>query len=137
MVHGDEEADIAFLDTALAATFARCRIDPARIAIAGFSDGATAALCWGLVNGALFSAIAAFSPGFVHVAAAPEGRPRIFISHGTRDPVFPVERCGRPIAGTLRTAGYAVDYREFDGGHAVPGGLAVAGLDSLLIAPRA
>ena len=34
--------------------------------------------------------------------------------------VLPIERCGRRIAVRLRALGYAVNYREFSGGHVVP-----------------
>ena len=38
-------------------------IDPSRIAMAGFSDGASYSLSVGLANGDLFSAVFGFSPG--------------------------------------------------------------------------
>jgi phospholipase/carboxylesterase len=115
--------DVAFLDAALARVFTRHAIDPARIAIAGFSDGASYALSIGLANGDLFSDVLAFSPGF---AAPPRelGRPRVFVSHGVHDRVLPIERCSRRIVLRLRAEGYDVDYREFDGGHSVPEALA-------------
>jgi phospholipase/carboxylesterase len=49
-----------------------------------------------------------------------KGRPRVFISHGTRDPVLPIENCSRRIVPRLEQAGYEVSYHEFDGGHTVP-----------------
>ena len=89
--------DVAFLDRALDGVFARHAIDPGRIAIAGFSDGASYALSLGIINGALFRDIFAFSPGF----AAPtrtENSPRIFLCHGREDRVLPINRCGRRTA---------------------------------------
>jgi phospholipase/carboxylesterase len=111
--------DVAFLDRMLDWLFDAYTIDPARIAIAGFSDGASYALSLGLGNGALFSDILALSPGF----AAPsrtEDRPRIFIAHGREDPVLPFERCGDRLAAALTQSGYDVAYRPFSGGHVVP-----------------
>lgn len=111
--------DVAFLDRALDTLFAALDIDPTKIAIAGFSDGASYAISLGLTNGRLFSDILAFSPGF----AAPtrtEDAPRIFVSHGREDPVLPIGRCGRRVAAALEEAAYDVDYREFVGGHVVP-----------------
>jgi predicted esterase len=110
--------DVTRLDGALASVFATCPIDPERVVFGGFSDGASYALSLGLANGDLVTHIVAFSPGFV---AAPEtlGRPRIFVTHGTDDPVLPVDRCGRTVVRRLRGAGYEVSYEEFDGGHAV------------------
>jgi phospholipase/carboxylesterase len=105
--------------------FERHAVDPGRVAIAGFSDGASYALSLGLANGELFSAVLAFSPGF---AAPPSrhGAPRVFMSHGTGDRVLPVARTSRLIAPLLEASGLAVEYREFDGGHAIPAEIARA-----------
>src|SRR4051812_18380455 len=119
VIHKDYGEDVAFLDRALGELFRTCPVDPARIAIAGFSDGASYALSLGLINGTLFRDVIAFSPGFA-LPAQTEDRPAIFISHGREDPVLPIERCGRRIAVRLRSLGYKVDYREFVGGHVVP-----------------
>jgi phospholipase/carboxylesterase len=117
-VRGPLGPDVAFLDAALALAFASVPTDLARIALAGFSDGASAALTLGLANGDRFTHVAAFAPGFV-TALPPAGRPAIFVTHGTRDQILPIDRCSRRIVPALRAAGYAVDYREFDGGHII------------------
>jgi len=108
--------DVAFLDGALQAVFARFVVDPQRIAIAGFSDGASYALSLGLANGDLFRAVIAFSPGF---AAPPvrHGRPRIYVSHGITDRVLPIARGSRILVPRLRREGYDVVYHELEGGH--------------------
>jgi phospholipase/carboxylesterase len=62
--------------------------------------------------------VIAFSPGFM-APAGQTGSPRIFISHGTRDGVLPIDRCSRRIVPQLERAGYDVLYREFDGGHMI------------------
>ena len=77
------------------------------------------ALSAGITNGDLFSHIIAFSPGFL-APAGQRGAPRIFISHGTRDEVLPIERCSRQIAPLLDQAGYDLRYLEFAGPHTVP-----------------
>jgi predicted esterase len=106
-------------DRALQHVFAHYAIDPARLAIGGFSDGASYALSLGLANGDLFTHVLAFSPGFV--APAPSrGAPRIFIAHGSEDTVLSVEPCGRTIVHQLRAGGYTVEYDEFAGGHLIP-----------------
>ncbi|HEX8569683.1 MAG TPA: hypothetical protein VF699_07140 [Caulobacteraceae bacterium] len=113
----DYGPDVDYIDAALEHVFKRFAVS--KVAVAGFSDGASYALSLGLANGDLFSGVLAFSPGFT----APDpivGRPSVFISHGDDDRVLPIARCGRPIAERLRRAGYDVDYREFDGGHTVP-----------------
>jgi predicted esterase len=89
---GREGPDIAFIDRALAQTFNRYAIDPSKVAIAGFSDGASYALSVGLTNGDLFTHVIAFSPGFM-APGAQVGRARLFISHGKTDNVLPIDRC--------------------------------------------
>jgi phospholipase/carboxylesterase len=111
--------DVVFIERALEHVFARCNIDPDHIAIEGFSDGASYALSLGLTNGDLFTHVLAFSPGFM-APARMEGKPRLFISHGTRDAVLPIERCSRRIVPQVQQAGYDVLYREFEGPHTVP-----------------
>ena len=122
--------DVAFLDRALDALFRRYTVDPDRISVEGFSDGASYALSVGLLNGDLFSRIVAFSPGFF-LAPEAHGRPSIFVSHGVHDRVLPIDRCSRRLVPRLRHAGYDVDYHEFDGGHVVPAELAEQAADWL------
>src|SRR4029077_5418133 len=100
------------------ALFARCAIDRRRLAIGGFSDGASYALSLGLTNGDRFSAITAFSPGSI-VGAPGRNHPQIFISHGVGDQVLPVASTSRIFVPSLRKNGYNIDYREFSGRHAV------------------
>jgi phospholipase/carboxylesterase len=119
--------DVAFLNGALTRVFERYAVDPRRVAIGGFSDGASYALSLGLTNGDLFGHVLAFSPGFV-APADQRGMPRIFVSHGTRDDVLPIDQGGRHIVPLARQAGYDVTYREFEGGHAVPDEVARAAL---------
>jgi phospholipase/carboxylesterase len=111
--------DVATIDAALDQVHARWRVDARATVLAGFSDGASYALSLGLAQGDRFSHLVAFSPGFV--APGPRrGRPPVYVSHGRADPVLPIDRCSRRIVPALRAAGYAVEFVEFDGGHAVP-----------------
>jgi phospholipase/carboxylesterase len=112
------DTDLPFVNRALARTFARCRIDPRRIAVGGFSDGATYALRLGLTNGDLFGAVMALSPGGA-LAENAVGKPRVFIAHGTVDRVLPISRTSDAIVRELRSTGYRVTYRRFRGGHQV------------------
>jgi predicted esterase len=121
--------DVEAIDIALDAVFSRFPIDPARLAIGGFSDGASYALSLGVTNGDLFSRILAFSPGFV-VSQVRAGQPAVFVSHGTADPVLPIDRCSRRLVPLLRADGYDVDYREFPGRHEVPPDQVRAALDA-------
>jgi predicted esterase len=127
-LYGPYGADVAFIDRALVHVFERCAIDPARVVIEGFSDGASYALSLGITNGDLFSRVIAFSPCIL-APAAEVGRPRIFISHGTADRILPIDGCGRRLATRLENAGYIVDFRQFDGPHRVPPDIARAALE--------
>jgi predicted esterase len=129
LIAGGLGRDVAVLDAALEQVFARQPVS--RVAVGGFSDGASYALSLGLANGDLFDTVLAFSPGFV-AASGIEGRPRVWVSHGTGDRVLPVDRCGRRVVHDLTGAGYDVTYEEFDGGHEVTPGLVTAALDTWL-----
>jgi phospholipase/carboxylesterase len=111
--------DVEFIDRALEWTFERLALDTRRLAMTGFSDGGSYALSLGLTNGDLFTHLIAFTPGFM-APAQRRGKPPIFVSHGTRDGVLPIERCSRRIVPQLDREGYEVRYREFDGPHTVP-----------------
>ncbi|CAA9489860.1 MAG: serine esterase, putative [uncultured Solirubrobacteraceae bacterium] len=123
VIRGGFGPDVAFLDRALAQVFASCPVDPARVVLEGFSDGASYALSLGIGNGDLFTHIVAFAPGFA-APAVQVGRPRVFVTHGVHDAVLPIDRCSRRLVPALRGADYDVTYEEFDGGHVVPPELA-------------
>jgi phospholipase/carboxylesterase len=118
LLAGQYGADVTLIDQALEQTFSRYAVDPARMAVGGFSDGASYALSLGITNGDLFTHVLAFSPGFM-APVERRGRPRVLISHGTRDGVLPIDLCSRRIVPRLERAGYDVRYREFDGGHTI------------------
>jgi predicted esterase len=119
--------DVSFVNRALERVFDTVAVDPARIAVGGFSDGATYAVSLGLINGDLFRRVVAFSPGFV-IEGTPHGTPQFFVSHGVADPILPIDRCSRLIVSGLRKRGYDVTLREFDGGHEVPADIAREGM---------
>jgi predicted esterase len=125
VIGGEYGPDVALIDRALADVFQRYAVDTARLAIGGFSDGASYALSLGLINGDVFTHIMAFSPGFI-ASGSRHGQPRLFVSHGTRDDVLPIDRCSRRIVPQVQRAGYDVQYHEFDGGHTVPPDMAQA-----------
>ena len=117
--------DYVAINRALEEAFTRCAIDRNRLAIGGFSDGASYALSLGLANGDVFSFVIAFSPGFI-VRARARGRignnneiqiPLVYIAHGTADNVLPIASTSRIFVSSLRKNGYKVEFREFSGGH--------------------
>lgn len=119
VIMGNYGKDVSFIDQALTHVFNHYEIDTSRLAIGGFSDGASYALSLGLINGDLFTHIIAFSPGFI-APGIRQGKPRIYISHGTHDAVLPIEVCSRRIVPRLQREQYDVTYREFDGPHTIP-----------------
>ena len=119
VVTGGLDVDLESVDQAVAETWARCGLAHDRLALGGFSDGATYALTLGVANGDLFPAIIALSPGGI-LAETRRGRPRVFVSHGTDDEVLPIAGASDTIVPVLRQAGLDVTYRRFRGGHEVP-----------------
>jgi phospholipase/carboxylesterase len=111
--------DVEFLQRALGWVGSRCAIDRGRLALTGFSDGASYALSLGIGNGDLFGHILAFSPGVMQPASA-AGKPRIFLSHGTADRTMPIDDTSRKFVPRLKALGYDIVYREFDGRHVLP-----------------
>ncbi|MGE0811796.1 MAG: alpha/beta hydrolase [Vicinamibacterales bacterium] len=109
--------DVRFIDDALRATFDRVAVDPARLALGGLSDGGFYALSLGIVNGDLFTHLAAVAPGWMAPPAPAVGHPRIFIGHGTRDTVYGVRTSRVRVVPELRRRGYDVTYYEFVGPH--------------------
>ena len=126
------DTDVRFVDRAPQRGFARCRVDPRRLAVGGFSSGAGMALWLGLANGDLFRGVIALSGG----GSLPDervGKPHIFVAHGMRDQVIPIALRGDEIVRRLRNdGGYRVTYRRFEGGHRVVSAIARAAVVTTL-----
>jgi phospholipase/carboxylesterase len=135
LILGGFGPDVNFINRALHTAYQTVHIDQNRIFTSGFSDGASYSLSLGLTNGDFFTRIAAYSPGFMR-AAAQRGQPRFFITHGNMDEVLPVES-SRYIVEQLQSAKYEVEYREFDGPHAVSLSLARESYAWMCSAPTA
>lgn len=127
-IHGEFGADVRNINTTLDWVFARCAVDTTRLGLMGFSDGATYAIGLGRANGDLVRRVNVFSPGFL-LPVAPVGKPEFFITHGTADQVLSIESPRNIIVPQLRSAGYSVDYREWDGGHGVSAALLEQSVD--------
>lgn len=119
-------ADVAYINASIAQVADLYAIDPTRVAIQGFSDGATYALSLGLASGKTFTHVIAFSPGGV---APPQlsGTPQVFISAGQKDAVFPHAAMAR-VACQLAANGYPVTFDAFAGGHEVPPAIAAGAM---------
>jgi len=130
-IRNEFDEDVVFLNRSLEFVFEKLDVDPARLAIGGFSDGASYGLSLGLVNGDLFPRVVACSPGFI-IQAPANGKPRLFFSHGQSDQVLPIDQCSRVMVPRLRSMGYDVTFREFDGRHELPPDIAIEALKWML-----
>ena len=123
--------DAANFDAALAALSARVPVDPSRIVLLGFSDGASHALSFGLARPKTFRAILAMSPGYAFAPRRPDPTQPIFIAHGRRDRVLPAANVREMIKG-LEGVGYRPEVRWFNGGHRIDPNLLREALDFAL-----
>jgi phospholipase/carboxylesterase len=108
--------DVDYIAAAVGKIAGLCRIDRARMTVAGFSDGASYSLSFGISFGDVFSRVVSMSPGVMQPMAA-RGKPKIFISHGTNDQVMPIDETSRRFVPRLKNLGYDVTYREYEGAH--------------------
>ena len=110
--------DVEFLDDALAFTFDRVNVDPEKISIAGFSDGASEAIGIGIANAGLFSRVLAHSPGLLLTPFA-RGVPKILVSAGENDDVIQLSSTTSVVAN-LRVKGFTVEYTVYPNtGHTI------------------
>jgi predicted esterase len=120
LIEGGEASDLRFLDGVLHSLYRRYRIDPARQAIAGFSDGASYGLAVGLSNPRIFSAVMAWAAGFLAIDAPnlkpDDPKPRVFLEYGTHDQLFPFDRVALPMRDVLTRMGYPLEFRVDEGG---------------------
>ncbi|WP_181306906.1 alpha/beta hydrolase [Rufibacter sp. XAAS-G3-1] len=123
--------DVIFLDQAIAQVLETYAVDSTHMALGGFSDGASYALCLGLTNGDLFTHLIAFSPGF-SFSREKHGSPEVFISHGVNDGVLPIDPCGRQVNHDLQRQGLNVNYLEFDGDHEIPANISQEAIEWFL-----
>ena len=108
--------DVDFIAEAFGQTASRYRVDRGHLGIGGFSDGASYSLSFGISFGDQFQSVISMSPGVMQPIAA-RGKPRIFLSHGTSDPIMPIDQTSRRFAPRLKSLGYDVTYREYEGRH--------------------
>ncbi|MBV8889815.1 MAG: hypothetical protein JO305_09135 [Alphaproteobacteria bacterium] len=126
-------ADLRTIDAVVQKIADRFPLDPTRIAIGGFSDGASFALTVGLANPGLFTHVLAFSPGFFVPPQPPIPRGQcVFVSHGRGDLVLPFERTGRAVVDQLAALGIETAFHPFDGGHEMPPALIAVAVDMWL-----
>ena len=110
--------DLKALDLSLADLFTKVAVDPARVGIMGFSDGATYAVSIGTANPQLFHTVIAYSPGPAFPTKF-DATQRIFISHAEEDPVLPYSTT-RGMIARMRVKKMPLMFESFHGGHEVP-----------------
>ncbi len=119
LIMGEVGFDVAFIDGVLRWTFDNINVDPTRLTLGGFSDGATYSTWLGLRNGGVFSRLAIFS-GCANVPGGRVGSPLLYVTHGITDSAFPIDSCSRALVPALRERDYTVEYLEYEAGHIIP-----------------
>ena len=101
-------------------------LEPGRLGLVGYSDGASYALSVGLSNPELFRGVMGWAAGFVAIeneaAAAGVPRPAVLVEYGTHDELFPFEQVALPMREQLEGFGCAVTFRVDQGGRHWPSG---------------
>ncbi len=113
------DEDVRYIGAAYRYVTGMLDVDRAHVALGGVSDGAGYALSMGLAYGDVFNHLMVFSEGLM-TPFRWQGKPRIFIAHGTRDVQMPIEQTSRRFVPQLQERGYDVTFREYDGGHGAP-----------------
>jgi len=116
------------LDQSLADLFSHAAVDPSRVILLGFSDGASYGLSLGTANPKLFTTVIALSPGGFAPPDRIDRAQRIFIAHGRGDSVLPFAAT-KGIADALHGAGANVRFRPFVGDHQIDPESLVEALD--------
>jgi phospholipase/carboxylesterase len=111
--------DVHFLGPAYRHVAGILDLDTSRVALGGVSDGAGYALGMGLAYGDAFKHIMVFAGGLMRPFRR-QGKPRLFFAHGVEDVQMPIEITTRRFVPQLKSEGYNVTYREYQGGHRVP-----------------
>lgn len=114
----------AALGEAAAACAERLRLEPRRVVLGGFSQGAMVAADCAFRSGLPWAGLCLLSGAPLHLARwrrqaeSLAGRP-VLQTHGRMDPILPFDGA-EAVRDTLTAAGMAVDFRPFMGGHTIP-----------------
>lgn len=126
--------DIKALDETLADLFAKVAIDPAKMGVMGFSNGATYSLSIGTANPQLFSTVIALSPGPAFPTKFDQAQ-RVFISHGEQDNVLPYSYT-RSVVAKLRVKKMPIEFHAFKGKHEIPDAIRARAIDFFMGRPE-
>jgi phospholipase/carboxylesterase len=118
LILGNVGPDAAYIEQLLDWAFDNISVDPTRLTLGGFSDGASYTAWLGLLNGDIFPQLLIMS-GCSRFPDVRVGKPRILMMHGNADRVFGVNSCVSLLLPGLELAGYDVEFIQFEGGHVV------------------
>jgi len=116
------------IDEALQDLFGRASIDPSRIVLLGFSDGASYALSLGLSNPRLFTSVVALSPGMYAPPRRVDKAQLVYIAHGRSDRILRFSNT-EAIVERLRDDRAKLRFHPFDGDHRIDKGALAEALD--------
>lgn len=122
--------DIPLMDEAMKIALGGLNVDPARVSVQGFSDGASMAIALGRANGDLFKRVSAQSPGTMLNTTGVQ-KPVFYISHGAQDEGLPVGNTRNMVS--ILSQVYTVIYDEFQGGHTIPPEIVLKAVDFLAL----
>ena len=134
IVVGGHGPDLQRLEAALSTVASHFRLNPARLAFAGFSDGGSYALSMGLTNGDVASHVIGLSAGFMNTFSQ-AGTPKVFVAHGRSDKQLPIETSAHPHAKRLLDSGYDLTLQPFDGDHVIVPWVVARAVDFFLGTP--
>jgi phospholipase/carboxylesterase len=117
------EQALKALDGVVRETFDQHRVAPGQAILLGFSQGGAMTYRYGMLRPEMFAGLVILSGALRNPEALlpqlPEGRgQRVFIAHGTDDPVVPVD-LSRNAVTFLEAQGYRPLYREYPMGHEI------------------
>lgn len=110
----EDPQDTRFISEAISEVLRSHRVDVSRIAVMGFSDGASLGLSLAVAHPWVFQAAMVWGAGFCLRKFGPPPLdapvPRLLVGHGRHDVLFNVDKVTRPIIERLEKVGYAVDF---------------------------
>jgi phospholipase/carboxylesterase len=117
----DFQTALAVLSHFMAEVLTLYEVDPQRVILVGFSQGAALSYAYSLLHpdslrGVI--ALAGFLPDSLRALQAQRALPRFLIIHGTHDEAVPIERA-RAARSVLEERGASVEYHEHHVGHKV------------------
>jgi len=117
------EQALTALDGVVRDVFAQYQVAPGHAILLGFSQGGAMTYRYGMLRPEMFAGLVILSGALRNPEALlphlPAGRDqRIFIAHGTHDPVVPVD-LSRDAVGFLEAQGYQPLYHEYPMGHEI------------------